>query len=54
MQTMVHRTLFVVQMRFQSQYTYTFMLKVRAHVQFHSVFQTNARGKTVTKLGQKT
>ena len=46
MQSMVHRTLFVIKMRFQSQYTYTFMLKVRTHVQFDSASQTRPRSKT--------
>ena len=46
MQSMVHRTLFVIKMRFQSQYTYTFMLKVRTHVQSDSVSQTKASLKT--------
>ena len=34
---MVYKDPFEINMHFQSQYTYTCTLKVRAHVQFHSV-----------------
>ena len=46
LQSMVYRRPFVIKMHVQSQYTYTFMLKVRTHVQFDSASQTRTRSKT--------
>ena len=43
---MVYRNPFVINMLFQSQYTYTFMLKVCTHVQFHSVSHNRVSTKT--------
>ena len=42
LQSIVYKSPFVIKIRFQSRYTYTFMFKVRTHVQFHSVSQTRA------------
>ena len=45
-QSTMHQNPFVIKIHFQSQYTCIFMLKVRSHVQFHSVSQTRASTKT--------
>ena len=46
LQNMVYKDPFVVNTRFQSQYTCACVLKVRTHVPFHSVSQTRAILKT--------
>ena len=48
MQSMVYQSPFVIKMNFQSQYTYTFILKNHTHVQCHSVSQTRASTKNAT------
>ena len=46
LQSMVYKDPFVINTRFQSQYTCACVLKVRTHVPFHSVSQTRAILKT--------
>ena len=45
-QSTMYQNPFVIKIHFQGQYTCIFMLKVRSHVQFHSVSQTGASTKT--------
>ena len=46
LQSMVYQSPYAIKIHFQSQYTYTFMRKVRIHVQFHCVSRTSAILKT--------
>eukprot|EP00493_Phyllostaurus_siculus_P021094 UN21419 len=36
--SMVYQSIFVIKMHFQSQYTYTFILKIHTHLQCHHVY----------------